>query len=300
MNKKQYVQDFFSEFTLETTPGGAKKIADFRDYIRPAERVYITFLPGSDFNDTVDVAIRLKNEGFDPIPHIAARSVPNKAFLENAIKRCVEEAGVERFLIIGGGVTHPLGDYHCTAQILETGLMDKYGVKSIGLAGHPEGSPDIPDEAIKEAVAFKNAFAERSDAECYLVTQFVFEAEPIIAWDKAIQAEGNQLPIHIGVPGLATLKSLIGHSKACGVGASMRFLTRQARNVSKLLTVNAPDKLCVELATYKATDPNCGIESMHLYPLGGLKKTAEWAYAVRDGQFEINSRGDGFQNPNIF
>lgn len=295
MSTKQHVQDFFANFTLETTPGAAKKIADYREHIRAGEKVYITFLPGSDFNDTVDVAIRLKNEGFVPIPHIAARSVPNKAFLENAIKRCVEEAGVERFLIIGGGVDHPLGEYDCTAQILETGLLDKYGVKSIGLAGHPEGSPDIPDEAIKEAVAFKNAFAQRTDAECYLVTQFCFEAAPIIAWDKALQAEGNKLPIHIGVPGLASLKSLIAHSKACGVGASMRFLTKQARNVSKLLLVNTPDKLCVDLATYQATDPNCGITGMHMYPLGGLKKTAHWSYAVRDGNFTMNADNSGFK-----
>lgn len=294
MNKKQYVQDFFADFSLETTPGAAKKIADYRDHIRQGENVYITFLPGSDFNDTVAVAARLRAEGFEPIPHIAARSVPNRDFLQQAVKRCVEEAGVERFLVIGGGVDTPLGDYDSSMQILETGIMDKYGVKSIGLAGHPEGSPDISDADIKAALALKNAFAERTDADCYLVTQFCFEAAPIIAWDQRLQAEGNRLPIHIGVPGLASLKSLIAHSKACGVGASMRFLTKQAKQVSKLLLVNTPDKLCVELATYKATNPNCGITGMHMYPLGGLKKTAQWSYAVRDGQFQMNADESGF------
>lgn len=294
MNKPQYIKDFFADFTLETTPGSAKKIPDYREYVRDGEKIYITFLPGSDFNDTVNVAIRLKKEGFEPIPHIAARSIPNRDFLENAIKRCVEEAGVERFLVIGGAVDKPLGEYDRTAQILETGLMDKYGVKSIGLAGHPEGSPDITDKAIKEAVEFKNAFAERTDAKCYLVTQFAFEAKPIIAWDKSLQAEGNKLPIHIGVPGLASLKSLIAHSKACGVGASMKILTKQAKNLSKLLLINTPDKLCVDLATYQATDPNCGIVGMHMYPLGGLKKTAHWSYAVRDGHFTMNADETGF------
>lgn len=295
MSKQQYVKDFFSDFTLETTPGSAKKITDYRDYVRIGEKIYITFLPGSDFNDTVGVAIRLKNEGFNPIPHIAARSVPNRAFLEKAIKRCVEEAGVERFLIIGGAVDKPLGEYDCTAQILETGLLDKYGVKSIGLAAHPEGNPDISDAGIKAALAFKNSFAERTDAQCYLVTQFCFDAAPIIAWDKALQAEGNKLPIHIGVPGLASLKSLIAHSRACGVGASMKILTKQAKNISKLLLVNTPDELCVDLATYKATDPNCGISGMHMYPLGGLKKTAHWSYAVRDGEFSMNANESGFK-----
>ncbi|PID47807.1 MAG: metFprotein [Proteobacteria bacterium] len=291
---KQYIEAFFSSFTLETTPGTAKKIDDYRKLVRQGEKIYVTFLPGSDFNDTIDVATRLRREGFDPIPHIAARSVPDQKYLENIIQRCVEEAGVDRFLLIGGAVDNPVGDYHCTAQILETGLMDKYGVKSIGLAGHPEGSPDMPDKDIQEALDFKNAFAERTDAECYLVTQFCFEAGPIIAWDKALQASGNKLPIHIGVPGLASIKSLIAHSKACGVGASMRFLTKQAKNISKLLLVSAPDKLCTDLAEYKATDPNCGIAGMHLYPLGGLQKTADWAYAVRDGKFTMHADQRGF------
>lgn len=294
MSKKQLIEAFFSNFTLETTPGAAKKISRYNDHIRAGTRIYITFLPGSDFNDTIDLAIRLRKEGFEPIPHLAARSIPDKAFLENAIKRCVEEAGTERFLVIGGGVDEPIGEYRCSAQILESGLLDKYHVKSVGLAGHPEGNPDISDENIEKALTFKNAFAERTDINCYLVTQFCFEAEPIIAWDKALRAAGNQLPIHIGIPGLASLKSLIAHSKACGVGASMRFLTKQAKSLSKLLMVNTPDKLCVDLVNYQATDPDCGIKGMHLYPLGGLKKTTRWAYAVRDGKFEMTDNESGF------
>ena len=96
----------------------------------------------------------------------------------------------------------------------------------------------------RAAPAWKNAFAERTGASLYVVTQFCFEAAPVIAWDKQrIQAEGNRLPVHVGLPGLATLKALIGHARACGVGPSMRFLTRQARNVAKLLAVSAPDRL---------------------------------------------------------
>src|SRR5947207_890592 len=110
-------------------------------------------------------------------------------------------------------------------QVLATGLLDRYGIRKIGVAGHPEGSPDITDEAIAQALRWKNDFAERTDADIYLVTQFCFEADPIIRWDKRIRAEGNRLPIHVGIPGLATLKTLMAHAKACGIGPSMRFIT---------------------------------------------------------------------------
>jgi methylenetetrahydrofolate reductase (NADPH) len=74
----------------------------------------------------------------------------------------------------------------------------------------------------------------------------------------------------------------------------MRVLTRQAMNVSKLLTVSAPDRLVRALADYQASDPRCGIAGAHLYPLGGLQKSAAWAYAVADGTFTLDPDGKGF------
>lgn len=292
---KQEIRRFMSGFSLETTPGSAAKIASFREHVRPETPVYITFLPGSNFEDTIAVAKRLRSEGLEPIPHFAARSVPSRAFLAESLARLTGEAGVTRVLVIGGAVPQPVGEYSDSMQLLATGLFDRHGIQSIGLAGHPEGSPDISDEGIREALHWKNAFAERTAAKLYLVTQFCFEAEPIIAWDGRLQAEGNRLPIIIGIPGLATIKTLLAHAKACGIGASMTFIAKQALNVAKLLTVSAPDRLVADLAAYKARDPKCGIAGVHMYPLGGLKKSADWSYAVADGRFELNALGRGFE-----
>jgi len=286
------IANLMANFSLETSPGSAAKIDDFREHVRPGTAMYITFLPGSDFNDTIAVATRLRKDGFNPVPHLAARSIPSKALLEESLRRLAQEAGVTQALVIGGSVPTPVGEFGDSMQLLATGLFDKYGIRKIGVAGHPEGSPDIPEEAVKQALRWKNDFAKRTGAEMYVVTQFCFEAAPIIKWDKHIQAEGNRLPIHIGVPGLATIKTLMAYAKACGIGPSMRFISRQAMNVAKLLTVSAPDRLVADLAAYRATDSACGIHGIHMYPLGGLKKSAEWSYAVCDGRFAMD--GDGF------
>lgn len=293
-DSREEVMKFMEGFSLETTPGSAAKVPDFREHVRPGTDVYITFLPGSSFDDTVAVARRLRDEGFNPVPHFAARSITNRDVLETNLRRVVEEAGVNHVLLIGGAVPQPLGEFADTMQLLSTGLFDRYGIRKIGVAGHPEGSPDIPELAVKQALAWKNDFASRTAASMYIVTQFCFEADPIIAWDRRIQAEGNKLPIHIGIPGLATVKTLMAHAKACGIGPSMRFISRQAMNVAKLLTVSAPDTLVAKLASYQATDPKCGITGVHMYPLGGLKKSAQWSYAVLDGRFEFNANGHGF------
>jgi methylenetetrahydrofolate reductase (NADPH) len=291
---KSQIVDFMKGFTIETTPGSAAKIPDYREHLRPGTTVAVTFLPGSSFDDTVATAKRLKDEGFVPAPHFAARSIPSEAAFKDYLERLQGEVGIDQVVALGGAVDKPLGPFDNSMQLLETGLFDKFGIKRIGVAGHPEGSPDISDKLVAEALRWKNDFARRTDAELYVVTQFCFEAEPIIKWDKAIQADGNILPVHIGIPGLATIKTLINHAKACGVGPSIRFLTRQARNVTKLMTVNAPDKLVTDLARYRSEDPSCGIHKVHMYPLGGLRKSAAWAYQVSDGEFDMKKDGRGF------
>jgi methylenetetrahydrofolate reductase (NADPH) len=153
----------------------------------------------------------------------------------------------------------------------------------------------MSDRAIRQALRWKNDFAERTDADIYIVTQFCFEADPIIEWDKRLRMEGNRLPIHIGIPGLATIKTLMGYAKACGIGPSMRFISRQAMNVAKLLVVSTPNKLVAALAAYKATDPDCGIVAAHMLPLGGLKKSADWSYAVVNGRFSLSSDATEFK-----
>lgn len=285
----EQIQKFLTGFTTETTPGSAAKISDFGEHLRPGTVVYITFLPGSDFKDTVDVAVRLRKEGFIPVPHFAARSIANERVLEENIKRVVGEAGVDWALAIAGAVDKPVGDYTDSMQLLQTGLFEKHGINKIAVAGHPEGSPDMPTKAIMDAMLWKNNYAKETGTHMYMVTQFVFEAEPIIEWDKRLRQEGNELDIHIGVPGLATLKTLLMHAKACGIGASMKVLTKQAKNLSKLLVVNAPDKLVRDLAQYQASDSDCGIAGVHMYPLGGLSKTAKWSYAVVDGHIDVKS-----------
>ena len=281
-------------FTAETTPGAAAKIPDYRAHLAAGTTVYVTFLPGASFADTVSVATRLRSEGFEPVPHLAARSLPSKRFLDEQLARLTGEAGVTHVLAIGGATDRPSGPFSDSMQLMETGLLDRHGIRRIGVAGHPEGSPDIPDRAITAAIAWKNAFTERTDADLYIVTQFCFEAAPIIDWERRLRTEGNRLPIRIGIPGLATIKSLLAHAKGCGIGPSMAFLSRQARHLHKLMTISTPDRLVTALADHRAMDPDCGIEGVHVYPLGGLGKTALWCRAVADGRFTMNLSGDGF------
>jgi len=292
--ERRHITALMSGFSVETTPRVAATIRHFGEHLRQDCAVYITLVPGSDFNETIALAVRLRKEGFQPVPHLAARSITSKAVLESHLRRLSEEAGVSQALLIAGGMRHPVGEFSDTLQLLDTGLFDKYGVRRIGVAGHPEGSPDIPEEALSEALRWKTDFAARTGADIHIVTQFCFEPDPIIRWDRHIRAEGSTLPIRIGIPGPASIKTLITYAKACGIGPSIRSLMGSSMNVAKLLTVSAPDRLIAALASYRANEPACGIRGVHIYPFGGLRQSAEWAYAVADGRYTLSRDGTRF------
>ena len=87
-----------------------------------------------------------------------------------------------------------------------------------------------------------------------------------------------------------SMPSCIISAASAGVGNSIRFLMKRAADVTKLMTVNAPDKQVIDLARYVAEDANAGIRGVHMYAIGGLKRTSAWSYALRDGLFEVTGK----------
>lgn len=263
-------------YSVETTPGSAAKIPDFRLILSPGTEVYVTTLPGSTIDDTMTVCERLKSEGFVPVPHIVARQIPDAKKLHDGLIRFRDNCGGDHVLVIAGGASSGVGDFENSMQLLETGLFDKMGIRKIGIAGHPEGSPDISDQQIESALQWKQAFALRTGASMYIVTQFCFESKPVIEWETRVSDAGIDLPLHIGIPGVATVGTLLKHAKACGIGASMLFLRKQARSASKMITSLKPEILLNDLAEHLRQNPASKIEKLHIYPLGGLRKSIDW------------------------
>ena len=280
-----------SNWSIEVTPAGATKIESFGDALAPGTDVNVTFLPGSDPADTATVAARLRDEGMHPVPHIAARSIKDKDQLKHILTSLKNQASVDEVLIIGGGVDNPVGDFASSMEILETGLIQDHGIGKIGVSGHPEGSPDINADALAHALAWKNEFAQKEGLDLYIETQFCFEAAQVLQWERDIRQAGNALPIRIGIPGPATIKTLFRFAQISGIGPSMRFISKQAKNVAKLLTVQAPDVLLSELAEGMANDENCLLAHFHYYPFGGFAKTATYASAVAEGKIDLKPKG---------
>lgn len=273
------IEAFLENYSIEVMPRTAEKVTDFRALLPAGTRVYIAHIEGTPIADMVATAARLRREGYEPMPHFPARIIPDRATLADWVARYKGEANVKQALLLGGGVNTPAGEFDASMQLIETGLFD--GFTRLHVAGHPEGNKDIDrdggDRIVLQALKWKQAFSERSDAKMAVVTQFAFEAGPVIAWADRLAAEGIKLPIHIGVAGPAKLQTLIKFAIACGVGPSLRVLQKRAMDVTKLLLPYEPTEFVTALAAHKARHPGFGIEQVHFFPLGGIRTNADWA-----------------------
>ena len=277
---------FTRGYSIEVMPRTADSIEDFRKILAPGTRVYVAHIAGTPIEEMRRTVGRLAAQGFEVMPHVPARLVADRATLDEWLA-AYADLGAKSALALAGGVDRPAGDFTDSMQLLETGLFDKRGFGRIHVAGHPEGNRDIdPDgseRAAMEAARWKQAFSERTDAQMALVTQFVFEPEPVFDWAARLGAEGIELPIHVGVAGPAKLQTLIKFAIACGVGPSLRVLQRRAKDVTKLLRPFEPTELLAQLAAAAAAaQPGraAPIAQVHLFPLGGIAKAAGYANAL--------------------
>ncbi|MCH2066616.1 methylenetetrahydrofolate reductase [Shimia sp.] len=275
------MEAFLKGYSIEVMPRTAAKVEDFRALLPAGTRVYIAHIEGTPIEDMVDTARRIAAEGYDVMPHFPARIIKDKATLENWIAMYQGEADVKQGLMLAGGVAEPHGEYSDSMQLLDTGLFDKAGFERLHIAGHPEGNKDIDPSGgsanVDAALQWKQDFSQRSDAKMAIATQFAFEAAPIIEWANGVKAAGVDIPIHIGIAGPAKLQTLIKFAIACGVGPSLKVLQKRAMDVSKLLLPYEPTEVLTDLANHKAANPEFNIDSVHFFPLGGIKTNANWA-----------------------
>ena len=149
---KVRLSDLLVDCSIEIAPTSAKKIKAFGDDLAAGSKVYVVSPVGRDFADIVSTAKALRNEGFEPVPHVAARSIRDRGQLEENLRQLRDDADVTEVLVIGGDRSRPVGAFDSSLQLLETGLFGKYGIRRIGVAGHPEGHPSVSDDVLLDAL----------------------------------------------------------------------------------------------------------------------------------------------------
>jgi len=262
--------------SIEISPNQANQSPDLPALFPSGVRVYMTDIGTDDTDTIVRGAARLRELGYVAVPHFACRRLTSRAVLEERVKRLAEDAGVSEALVIGGGLDSPAGEFASSLEVLETGVFDRYDIKHIGIAGHPEGSPDFSAETASEALRLKQAFAERSDAEMRIVTQFGFDADGFIRWARGLKESGIHLPVHLGVAGPAKLTTLVKYALMCGVGESVRFVKKRAGSIGTIVKGFDPEEDVEPIERHINEVNQAPVAQIHVFPFGGLKKSTEW------------------------
>ena len=222
------------------------------DTLPALKDVYITMLPGGDFKETAQQAINLVKKGFNPVPHFPARSMANEAQLKEYVTMC-KDGGVKQVHVIGGG-RETMGKFDSSFQLLETGYFEKM---KIGIAGHPEGSPDISDEVLEKAMIDKKPYAD------YIVTQWLMQSEPIIDFISK-----QSVPVHVGITGPMKISSLIKFANIVGAKNSINFIKSNFSRAIDLLKPKDPNDIVDKIKEHT--------KYFHIYTFGGLKETNNW------------------------
>jgi len=285
---KERIAAFAARASLEITAADGQLPAALVGRLPAETTLYVAHTPNTTLADVSEVACAAERAGFRGCPHIVARRIASRAELEASLGR-LTSGGVSRALLVAGDQTPPAGEYAGTLEILESGALAAAGIVTIGVAGHPQGNPAIPQQAIWDALARKQAYAAKTGTRVHIVSQFGFDPAALAGWDRELTARGITLPVHAGVAGPASLKSLAKFAMMCGIGASLGALLSNPTALGSLRAlVKTVDEIFPALVRLLDGAPGRRIERPHFFAFGGVMKTVDWLEAVRAGRFEID------------
>ena len=254
--------------TFELVP--LKSAMDHAAHLPAGATVSVTASPAKGLEATVALSEQLQGAGFRAVPHVSARMVRDRQHLCDLVA-WLEAAEVRRAFVVGGDEKEP-GDFPDGLSLLREMAEIGQPLAEIGIPCYPEGHAFIADGLLLDALRAKAGFAS------YMTTQLCFDPAAIGSWITARRAEGVELPVHIGIPGVAEPHRLLAIAARIGVADTHRFLSKNARFVARMLRSGGfykPDGLLDGIAPTVA-DPTADVVDLHLYTFNAVDATERW------------------------
>jgi len=273
--------ELIKDFSLEMTGKDIPALIAAKDKIPPHSRINVTFLGNEDLEMRVAAAKAVRDLGFIPVPHISARRLASRGDLEKFLQRLQEAGASEHVFVVGGDPAEPEGPYADSLALVDTGILQQFGVREVGIGGYPEGHPAIPKETLWRALEDKTAALAAQNIDAFIITQFAFDTAPVAGWINEVRARGIKAPIRVGTPGPAGVKRLLGFARRFGVGANAMIVKKYGFSLTNLMGDAGPDRFVNDLAAVLAEDApgQSDLHSqvgLHFYTFGGLLATADW------------------------
>lgn len=229
--------------------------------------VAVTADPERTMDETGDLSVALADAGYEVIPHLAARQIPDLAALRALTDR-LAGAGIGRVLVVGG-VSDP-GEFADAGSLLEAlGSID--APFEVGIGGYPEGHHEIDDETM--ALVLR----DKAPAADWITTQICFDVGRIEEWIGEIRADGVDLPVWLGIPAVADPVGLVSLGLKTGAGRALQFMFEHPKLVTRLLRPGgrAATKLVSDIADL-AGDESLGIAGLHVFTYNQVRAARRW------------------------
>jgi methylenetetrahydrofolate reductase (NADPH) len=289
----QQIAALMRGFSVGATAPAIADIAALKTILPPRSKIHLTAVAGRPYSQTIEAAVRVRAQGFEPVPHLAARDIESHAALDDLLLRLTRWAGVQRMLIVGGDSHTAKGPFGNALELIESGLLQRAGLREIAVAAYPEGHPRLSQDVLDRTLTAKIEAGMQTGLGVSIVTQLCFDADAVLGWVRRLRHLGIENPVRIGMAGPADLSSLIRLARRCGVGATAQSLTRHAGLTKHLLAAGTPDRIIRPLAEV-ASEGALGRAAAHFFAPASAAATARWAMAAASGRV-VPEAGGGFR-----
>ena len=130
---------------------------------------------------------------------------------------------------------------------------------------------------MRRALEAKLAAATRSDLDVLLVSQFLFDARPLLDYTRRLRAGGIAASLRAGLAGPTDAETLLRFASELGVGASKRVMQSKAARPDERKADQSPQALMAALVAAQASEPSLRIDGFHFFAFGSTAKTIAWA-----------------------
>ena len=251
-----------------------KSVEQAIDDLPPGANVSVTCSPAKGIPATREITDRLIALGHHPVPHIAARLVEGPEHTAE-LAAWLRSSGVDEVFIVAGDAPEPAGPYEGALAFLRDLVTHDHGMTAIGVTGYPDGHAMFDAVVASEQLLAKQAVLDEAGVLGWCSTQMCFDTAKIVDWLRAERAAGMHLPIRLGLPGVVDRTRLMTVGTRLGIGASLRYLSKNRSTVMALMSPGGfdPTDMVVEVAAHA---DELAIEAIHSFTFNSVADTRLW------------------------
>ncbi|RBO91241.1 methylenetetrahydrofolate reductase [Pseudochrobactrum asaccharolyticum] len=262
-------------YTLEITGKAIGEIVAAQQVIPQGTAINIAFLGNENHAQRIHAAKTIRDCGFEPVPIISSRRLLSVEDRDQLLSNLIKEAAPKRFLLVGGDPAQPAGPFQDSLSLLNSKIVESFGIRHVAITGYPEGHPKIDQKELWRCLKWKLDYLRQAECSVEITTQFGFDAQAIVRWIERLRSEGIDTPVRVGIPGPADAAKLLRFAKQFGVVASASIMRRYGLSLANLMRRSVADRYWEDLNALLLKQ-DLGQVYFHLYPFGGVAESVTW------------------------